>query len=237
MQSIMEFFQAAAVFLLFLAARFALLLVVLAALAVVFVVGLGVARLFGRVRRHRMGLSRVEGLLWRDRVYYSPGHAWLQGTGERGVRVGLDDLAQHALSRVTEVVLPKAGQVLQAGQPATAIRAGRRQTLIPAPVEGKVVAVNKRLLRSPSLLHRAPYGGGWLYTVEPASAAYTRLPYGEPARKWFGAEATRFSGFLEHELGVAAADGGELVAPGPTLLSDAQWNAMTSSFLLAPHEG
>jgi glycine cleavage system H lipoate-binding protein len=234
MQSIIEFFQAAGVFLLFLAARFALLLVVLAALAVVFMAGLGVVRSVQRIRRRSLGVKRVGGLLWRNGVYYSPGHAWLQWKGERTVRVGLDDLAQHLFSKITEVVLPEAGQTIQAGQPVAAVKAGRRRALIPSPVEGKVVAINRRLLRNPSLLHTDPYASGWLYAVEPAEAGYTRLPYGEPSRKWFDAEARRFSTYIEHELGVAAADGGELVAPGPTLLSDAQWQTMTAHFLQAP---
>ena len=33
---------------------------------------------------------------------------------------------------------------------------------------------------------------------------------------------------------MAAADGGELVAPGPTLLSDEQWQSMTRNFLQSP---
>lgn len=233
MQSIIEFLQAAGVFLLFLAARFALLLVVLAALAVVFLAGLAVARVFGRLRQRNLGISRIEGLLWRNGVYYSPGHAWLQWKDERAVRVGLDDLAQHLFAKITEVVLPKPGQLLEAGQPAAVVRAGRRRVAIPSPVSGKVVAINRRVVRNPFLVHQNPYASGWLYAIEPTEPGYTRLPYGEQARKWFGAEATRFSTFLEHELGVAATDGGELVAPGPTLLSDAQWETMTRSFLQA----
>jgi hypothetical protein len=138
MQAIIEFLQAAGVFLLFLAARFALLLVVLAGLAVVFLAGLGVARAVGRLRRRQLGISRVEGLLWRDRVYYAPGHSWLQWKGDRSVRVGLDDLAQHIFSKITSVSLPEPGQTVQAGQPIAVIRAGRREARIPAPLGGKV---------------------------------------------------------------------------------------------------
>jgi glycine cleavage system H lipoate-binding protein len=236
MNAVISFLQAAGVFLLFLAARFALLLVVLAALAVVFLAGLAVWRVAGRIRRRNLGVSRVGGLFWRNGLYYSPGHTWLQWKGDETVRVGLDDLAQHVFAKITEVVLPNPGQVLRAGQPGTVVRTGRRRALIPSPVEGKVVAINRRLLRNPSLLHRDPYANGWLYAVEPDGAGYTRLPYGEPSRTWFGTESQRFSSFIEHELGLAAADGGELVAPGPTLLSDEQWQKMTKSFLQSPGE-
>jgi glycine cleavage system H protein len=233
MNAVIEFFQAAGVFLLFLAARFALLLVVLAALAVVFLVGLAAWRVAGRIRRHSLGIAQVAGLSWRDGVYYAPGHTWLRWKGEKTVRVGLDDLAQHVFARITEVVLPEPGQALRAGEAGIVVRAGRRRALIPSPVEGTVVAINRRLLRNPSLLHQDPYANGWLYAVEPTNAGYTRLPYGQASRDWFARESQRFSTFIEHELGLAAADGGELVAPGPTLLSDEQWQTMTRSFLQA----
>ena len=234
MQAIIEFFQAAGVFLLFLAARFGLLLAVLAAIAVVFLAGLALVRVAGRIRQRALGLARVEGLTWRRQVAYSPGHSWLQVRGDQSVRVGLDDLAQHLLSCVTEVTLPEPGQALEAGQACATVRAGRRHAVIPAPVTGKVIAVNGRVRRNPSLLHSDPYASGWLYSIEPADASHTRLPRGDEARTWFGAEALRFSRFIEHELGMAAADGGELVAPGPTLLDDPQWKSMTRSFLRTP---
>lgn len=234
MQALIGLLQNIGVFLAFLAARFAVLVVVLAALTVVFLVGLGVVRLAGRVRRHALGLTKVGGLVWRPGLYYSPGHAWLQWKGTSRLRVGLDDLAQHLLARVSEVTLPAIGQVLQAGDVVVAVRAGRRQALIPAPVSGQVVAINRRLLRNPSLIHNDPYARGWLYAVAPSDAGHARLPYGEPARGWFSGEAHRFSQFMEHQLGHAVADGGELVAPGPSLLTEEQWKEMTQEFLASP---
>jgi len=234
MQALIGLLQNVGVFLAFLAARFAVLVVVLAALTVVFLVGLGVARLAGRVRRHALGITKVGGLVWRPGLYYSPGHAWLQWKGTSRLRVGLDDLAQHLLARVSEVTLPAIGQVLQAGEAVATLRAGRRLALIPAPVSGTVVAINRRLLRNPSLIHNDPYAHGWLYAVAPSDSGHARMPYGEPSRQWFSGEAHRFSQFLEHQLGHAVADGGELVAPGPSLLTEEQWEEMTKEFLASP---
>ena len=234
MQALIGLLQNVGIFLAFLAARFAVLLVVLAALTVVFLAGLAVVRLAALVRRHALGLTKVGGLVWRPGVYYSAGHAWLQWKGTKRLRVGLDDLAQHLLARISEVTLPVVGQVLQAGEPVAVLRAGRRRALIPAPVSGTVVAVNRRLLRNPSLLHNDPYARGWLYAVAPSDAGHARLPYGEPSRQWFSGEAHRFSQFLELELGHAVADGGELVAPGSSLLTEEQWDEMTQKFLASP---
>jgi len=234
MQAAINTLQTIGIFLLYLAARFAVLLVVLAVLTVVFVAGLAVVRLVGRARRHAMGLTRVDGLVWRAGVYFAPGHAWLQMREQGALRVGLDDLAQHVLARITEVILPEPGQVVRAGEPIAVVRCGKRRAMIPAPVTGRVVAINSRVVKSPSRLHTDPYAGGWLYAVEPQDSAYTRLPYGDESRPWFSREAVRLSQFFEHQLGMAAADGGELVAPGPSLLSESQWEEMTQTFLQSP---
>lgn len=231
MHAILEFLRGAAVFVAFLAARFALLLIVLAALTVVFLAGLAVVRAVGRVRRGAMGLTRVGGLLWRPGVFYAPGHAWLQATGAGRLRVGLDDLAQHVLSRITSVSLPRVGQSFQAGETVAVIRAGRRQALLPSPVSGRVVAVNRGAERNPARLHRDPYARGWLYALQPEDDSYRQMASGDRARQWFSSEASRFSHFIEDQLGLAAADGGELVAPGPSLLTDEQWHDLVETFL------
>jgi glycine cleavage system H protein len=234
MQAVINTLENIGIFLLYLAARFAVLLVVLAVLTVIFVAGLAVVRLAGRVRRRAMGLARVDGLTWRSGVYFSPGHGWLQPREVGVLRVGLDDLAQHVLARITEVMLPEPDQLLRAGEPAAVIRCGRRRAVIPAPVTGRVTAVNPRVVANPARLHTDPYGGGWLYAVQPDDSAYARLPYGEESRAWFSREAIRLSQFFEHQLGMAAADGGELIAPAPSLLGGPQWDEMTQTFLQSP---
>jgi len=120
--------------------------------------------------------------------------------------------------------------MVRAGEPVAVIRCGKRRAMIPAPVAGRVVAVNHRVVGNTSRLHTDPYGGGWLYAVQPEDSAYARLPYGGDTRSWFSREAIRLSQFFEHQLGMAAADGGELVAPAPSLLTESQWAEMTESF-------
>jgi glycine cleavage system H protein len=231
MQAVTDTLQNIGIFVVFLAARFAVLLVVLAVLTVIFLAGLAAVRLVERARRHALGLTRVDGLMWRAGVYFSPGHAWLQPREGGTLRVGLDDLAQHVLAHISEVMLPEPGRLIRAGEPAAVIRCGKRRAAIPAPVTGRVVAVNPRVVARPARLHNDPYAGGWLYAVQPDDASYARLPYGSESRAWFSREAIRASQFFEHQLGMAAADGGELIAPAPSLLTESQWDEMTKSFL------
>src|SRR3972149_3307470 len=56
-------------------------------------------------------------------------------------------------------------------------------------------------------------------------------PRGGATRQWLREEGARLAQFLEHNLGVAAADGGEFLFPAPSLLSDEQWAALTRAFL------
>ena len=200
-----------------------------------FLVGLAVARVVGRVRPRSLGLSRVEGLLWRDGVYYSPGHVWLQWKGDRAVRIGLDDLGQHVFAKITEVILPEPGQLLQAGQAAAVIRAGRRRAVIPAPVAGKVVAVNRRLLRNPSLLHNNPYADGWLYAVEPNRCRLHPVALRRSVAEvvWRrGAALLAASSSTNSAWQQPTAVNSSRRAR--TLLTDEQWQTMTKSFLQSP---
>src|SRR5512140_2074911 len=126
MQAVIDTLQNVGLFVLFLAARLA----VLAVLTVVFLAGLAVVRLVQRARRQALGLTMVDGLMWRTGVYFSEGHSWLQPREGGLLRVGIDDLAQHVLSRVTDVLLPEPGRVVRAGETAAVIRCGRRRAAI-----------------------------------------------------------------------------------------------------------
>jgi hypothetical protein len=121
--------------------------------------------------------------------------------------------------------------MLAAGRAAVTVACGARTVIIPSPVTGTVVAVNSAVSRRPSLVESSPYGRGWLFSVRPASDTYRSFPTGAVARAWFHADETRLAHFLEGELGLAAADGGELVLPPPALLSEDQWHRAVSSFL------
>jgi hypothetical protein len=57
------------------------------------------------------------------------------------------------------------------------------------------------------------------------------LPAGEQARSWLRAEGERLTRFYEDQLGLAAADGGELIGSPETLLTEGQWKILSRSFL------
>jgi glycine cleavage system H protein len=216
--------------------RFGLLLVVLGILTILFLAGLAVVRLAGLVRRKVTGVTRVDGVIYQPNLYYAPGHTWVRATGVNTVDVGMDDLAQRLFPGLSAVVLPAPGTDLRAGDPAVHVTCGDKGASIAAPVDGRVVAVNEAARRDPNVVRRDPYRRGWLVRMEVPDVRYARLPYGLAAREWLDKEAHRLAHFIEGQLAVAAADGGELLAPGPSLLNDEQWLALTQAFL-APGAG
>jgi hypothetical protein len=56
------------------------------------------------------------------------------------------------------------------------------------------------------------------------------LPTGGEAGKWLERETERLFVFLHDELGMTAADGGELVSKPPRVLSEDQWANLVKAF-------
>lgn len=227
MNTLIDLLQTTGVFLAGLLFRMLAYVAVLAIIAVPVAILIGLIVGFEKLRERRTSLV---GLKLATGRHYAPSHTWLaRRFGE--IRIGLDDLARTILSGTTKVTLPVPGMRLQAGSPAVAIDCGNRSTMIPSPVTGWVTAVNTAVANDPGLLQSSPYRRGWLFTIDPDTNAWERFPKGEAAKAWFRAEGVRFSGHLEHELGLAAADGGELVHPAPALLTEEKWQALVSAFL------
>lgn len=168
--------------------------------------------------------------LGRD-AHLAPNHTWLEPRREGTLAVGLDEVAERILPSATSIELPRPGMVIHRGDPVVVIRAGKRAVRIASPVDGTVAAVNARLRRSPALVKEEPYGRGWLFAIAPEGEGWKKLPDGMRAETWLLAEKRRLSHFLEEELGVAAADGGDLVAPAPALLGEEGWERVVGAFL------
>lgn len=169
----------------------------------------------------------------RPQTRFAPGHTWVAPARRGTLAVGLDEVAERILPSATALELPARGMEVHRGDPIAIVRAGRRAIRIGAPVDGTVVAVNRRARRNPGLVKSDPYGRGWLFAVAPRDDSWTKLPAGPEAAAWVASERRRLSRFVEEELGLAAADGGELLAPAPALLGEDGWKRLVAAFLHA----
>ena len=100
-----------------------------------------------------------------EQLRYAASHEWISIDGDIGT-VGISDHAQHELSDVVYVDLPKVGAKIAAGAVAAVVESVKAASDIYSPVSGEVVAVNADLVKKPELLNQDPYGAAWLYRIK-----------------------------------------------------------------------
>jgi glycine cleavage system H lipoate-binding protein len=231
MQTFNQILQVIGAFAIGLTVRALLFLVGAALLAIpatLIAVGIGVLR----ERRERV-LSRVGNLVYREGAYYAPNHTWLAPRASGDFDVGIDDIARKIIPGSSSVELPKPGTRFHKGDPIALVRAGGREVMISAPLDGEVTRVNSSVRADPSLVREESYGRGWLFSFAPSDAGYLRFPSGYEAAGWLAREKARLASFIEAELGIAAADGGELTTPVPAALGEEGWRKVVANFLHA----
>lgn len=100
-----------------------------------------------------------------DDLGYTKDHEWVKMEGKKAI-IGITDHAQHELTDIVFVELPKIGKILKAGDVLGVVESVKSASEIYAPVSGKVVEVNGDLLDSPEVVNKDPYGKGWIAKVE-----------------------------------------------------------------------
>lgn len=119
-------------------------------------------------------------------LYYTKAHTWAK-IEDNQVTIGFDDFAQKILGAV-QVVRPLAvGTEVRQFEPLGTVEGGKAVQKIYSPINGKIVEINEKLLRKPSLINRDPYGDGWLVKLQSTSRLAGELKAlitGDKALKW-----------------------------------------------------
>ncbi|MBJ35702.1 MAG: glycine cleavage system protein H [Euryarchaeota archaeon] len=103
-----------------------------------------------------------------DNLGYTKDHEWVGPKEGKGVKVGITDYAQDALSDVVFVELPSVGDTFQRGEVMAVAESVKAASDIYAPLAGKILAINEKLEESPELVNESPYGSGWMVIIEPS---------------------------------------------------------------------
>ncbi len=178
-----------------------------------------------------MGLRRVGHIRLRDGCYYTPAHLWVKPVDDRRVRIGLDDLAQRLLPDLAAVSLGAPGRHVGEGEPIGEVRCRDEWVTLKAPFAGTIARINGRVVAHPELVHEDPYRRAWLVDVAPDDERYASYRSGAQASAWLREEDRRLTEIVEHDLGIAAADGGELTLPASEVMDQARLHALRTKFL------
>ena len=103
-----------------------------------------------------------------ENLSYTEDHEWVGPNEGDGVKVGITDYAQDALSDVVFVELPNVGDTYHRGEVMAVAESVKAASDIYAPIAGKIIAVNDKLEESPELVNESPYGSGWMVVMDPS---------------------------------------------------------------------
>jgi len=101
---------------------------------------------------------------------YTKDHEWVKVEGNLA-RIGITDHAQTELTEIVFVELPGAGKDVKAGDVLGNVESVKTVSEVFAPVSGVVKEANGKLVDSPELLNKDPYGQGWVAVVEMADSS------------------------------------------------------------------
>ena len=95
---------------------------------------------------------------------YAKTHEWLSLSGDVAT-VGITDHAQHELTDLVFVELPKVGRVLKANEACAVVESVKTASDIYTPVSGTVTEVNPVVADNPASVNTDPYGVGWFFRL------------------------------------------------------------------------
>jgi glycine cleavage system H protein len=101
-------------------------------------------------------------------LLYTDDHEWARPEGPL-VTVGISQFAVEQLGDVTQVDLPREGEMLKRNDAFGSVESVKAVSDLLSPVSGKVVKVNTTLQDSPEYVNEDPYDGGWMIQIEMTS--------------------------------------------------------------------
>lgn len=100
-----------------------------------------------------------------NNLNYTKTHEWVKVSGNIA-RVGITDFAQHELTDIVFVELPKEGAVLTKGKECAVVESVKTAADVYAPLSGRVVKLNQAVVEAPEIVNNDPYGEGWFFELE-----------------------------------------------------------------------
>jgi glycine cleavage system H protein len=102
-----------------------------------------------------------------DLLYDVENHTWFRELDDGNVRLGMTTVATALAGRLVAVTPKKVGRSVDAGKSCATVESGKWVGPAKSAAAGAIVAVNDKLVETPSLANDDPYGAGWLVVLKP----------------------------------------------------------------------
>ena len=114
--------------------------------------------------------------------YHVADQTWVRDDGDGTVTVGITALGLRLAGEFYMCRPKRPGTVVECGRALALVELAKSVVSVHAPLTGTVLAVNAAVEADPALVHRDPYGDGWLARLQPADwvAEQAQLLHGEP---------------------------------------------------------
>lgn len=126
---------------------------------------------------------KVAGLDFPDELHYLvEDQVWARLENDGTATVGITALGIVQSGEIYMCRPKTVGSEVMQGRSIAVVELAKSIVSVKSPVGGTVVAINRELAANPELVHRDPYGEGWLARVHVADFAgdCARLLHGEP---------------------------------------------------------
>jgi glycine cleavage system H protein len=99
-----------------------------------------------------------------NKLKYSKDHEWLRIEGGNAI-IGITEFAQGELGDIVFIDIDTEGETLEKEEVFGTIEAVKTVSDLFMPINGEVVAFNKKLEDQPELINTDPYGEGWIIKI------------------------------------------------------------------------
>lgn len=103
-------------------------------------------------------------------LHYTQTHLWVRLNNGFCI-IGWTDYIQSNAGDVNYIELPQNGQTIEAGQEFGSIETSKWVDKLYAPLKGRILETNAKVLHSPGLINEAPFSDGWFLKIKPHNPA------------------------------------------------------------------
>lgn len=99
-----------------------------------------------------------------ENLKYTKDHEWIKIDGDLAI-VGITEYAQGELGDIVFLEIETEGETLRREEVFGTIEAVKTVSDMFMPVSGEITEVNSKLLSTPELVNKDPYGDGWMIKI------------------------------------------------------------------------